>query len=224
MSFKIFITGTDTGIGKTYISLGLLKAFQHLGYSAIGIKPVASGGFKINNNLYNQDALDLNQSSYIQLDYQHTNPFLFEPPIAPHIAAAQAGLSLTAQDVILKSNYALSYPCDIHITEGIGGWSVPLNGKETMIDVVSFYRMNILLVVGMRLGCINHAMLTYQAIKQANLPMLGWLANCFEVNNSQSIETIAALQDWLGLPYLGSVPYRAEEDIFLKIASLIYKI
>lgn len=224
MSYKYFVTGTDTGIGKTYISVGLLNAINHLGYTTIGMKPLASGAFGINHHLYNQDALDLKEASSIQLDYQYINPFVFAAPVAPHLAAAKAGTSLSLQEIILKSQHALDYACDIHLVEGVGGWVIPFNDHETMIDFVSHYQMNVILVVGIRLGCINHAMLTYQAIKHAHLPIAGWVANCFDHYELQQIEPhdiIATLQNWLDIPYLGMVPYRQKPEHYLKITNLL---
>jgi dethiobiotin synthetase len=223
MSVKLFITGTDTGIGKTYISLGLLNAFQNQGYSTIGFKPIAAGAVKKNNILYNQDGIDLNVSSSIKLDYHHTNPVVFEPFVSPNIAAAQVGIRLSLHDLILKSQYTVEYPCDILLTEGTGGWLQPLNECEALMDFVTYHQMKIILVVGIRLGCINHALLTYKAIKQTNLAIVGWLANCFEINELEPDGIITTLCQWLPVPYLGIVPYREKPENFLQINQLLHQ-
>lgn len=221
MSIKIFITGTDTGIGKTYISVGLINAFKKMGYVTMGVKPISSGGFRIGNHLFNQDALELIQASSIQLDYKYINPFVFEPAIAPHIAASQKNISLSLCEVVSKLQYILNYSCDIQIIEGVGGWEVPLNENETMVDFVIYYQMPIIFVVGIRLGCINHALLTYQAIKQTNLPILGWIANCVEKNVLAYSEIITTLQKRLDIIYLGQIPYCGKPENFILIDELL---
>lgn len=222
MTNKFFITGTDTNVGKTYISVGLLKAFHHLGYSTIGVKPIASGGVYKNNVLYSEDAMQLNQASSIQLAYKETNPFVFAPAIAPHIAAKLANTPLTLADLLLQTQPAFNSHCDLHIIEGAGGWFLPLNDTETMIDFVKFYQMNIILVVGLRVGCINHAILTCQAIQRENLPIVGWIANHFELSEFEFSEVIATLRTRLNIPYLGSVAFGSGLNYFLKIANTIY--
>ncbi|MES2217125.1 MAG: dethiobiotin synthase [Pseudomonadota bacterium] len=223
MSLKLFITGTDTGIGKTYISIGLLNAFQQLGYSTIGFKPIAAGAVKKNNILCNQDAIDLNTASSIKLDYHHTNPIVFEPFISPNIAATQAGVKLSLNELISKSQHTINYPCDILLTEGAGGWLQPLNESEALMDFVSYHQMKIILVVGIRLGCINHALLTYQSIKQTHLPIVGWLANCFEINELEPAGVINTLQQWLEVPYLGMVPHQKKPEEYLQMNQLLHQ-
>lgn len=222
MSYKLFVTGTDTGIGKTYVSVGLLNAFRSHGMTAIGIKPVASGGFLKNDHLYSQDALDLIHASSTQIDYHHANPFVFEPAIAPHLAAQQVNRSLSLRHLIKKTQPGFNYPCDIHVIEGVGGWFTPLNQHETMADFVSYFKMNTLLVVGMRLGCINHALLTFHAIKRSNLPFVGWIANCFEKNESTWNEEIDFLQNWLDIPYIGRLSHKDNPAEYLNIRTLLH--
>lgn len=217
MSLKIFITGTDTGVGKTYVTVGLLKFFNQNGFSTIGVKPVASGGRYIQQQLINQDAHNLLYASSIQLDYHQINPFSFAPPIAPHIAAKQENIDLTIQTIRTKLSPVLSYPCDIQLIEGVGGWSVPLNDKETMGDFVSHYQLPIIMVVGIRLGCINHAILTYQVIQSQNLPILGWVANIIDKNVLQESEIIKTIQSWLNIPCLAVIPHNKKpEECFNK--------
>ncbi|HEX4044879.1 MAG TPA: dethiobiotin synthase [Gammaproteobacteria bacterium] len=207
MSFKLFITGTDTNIGKTYISIQLLKAFTALGYTTLGIKPIASGCILKNNQLYNDDALALQQASSLQLPYEKINPFAFLPPIAPHIAAAKINLSLNVKTITQKLTETLQHPVDFQLIEGVGGWQVPLNAQETMVDLVKHYHWPVLLVVGLRLGCLNHALLTVQAIQQTNLPFIGWIANVVDPNTAEINPLIQTLETWIDAPYLGKVDH-----------------
>jgi dethiobiotin synthetase len=190
---NIFITGTDTGVGKTYVSEKLLQQYKNQGLKTIGLKPIASGCETINGKLYNQDALILQNAATIKLDYDLVNPFAFEPPIAPHIAAGLNNTSLTIENLCKKIKPALDVPADIRIIEGAGGWLLPLNTQETMADFVIQQNFAVILVVGMRLGCINHALLTARAMQAANVNCIGWIANCMEPNMpylSENIETL----------------------------------
>jgi dethiobiotin synthetase len=222
MSFKIFVTGTNTSVGKTYISVGLLKLFKRLGYSAIGIKPIASDGFYNNGQLYNQDGLDLNAASSFRIDYEYTNPFIFEPPISPDIAARKIGFSLSIKEMSLKLEKSFHFPCDIYLIEGVGGWSVPLNARETMADLVSYYQFPVIIVVGVKLGCINHAILTYQAIKQRGLSVLGWVANHIEEETLEAAEIITTLRQWLDIPCLGEILFEKRPENFLIVDKLLH--
>lgn len=215
MSIKLFITGTDTDVGKTYITLGILNAFKKQKYSTLGIKPVASGCTKNNGQLQNADALALQQSSSILLHYHQINPFAFEPPISPNIAAAQAKRDITVLELKQRTQYALQFPSDICLVEGIGGWYCPLNRTETMADYVKAMGLKTLLVVGMRLGCINHTLLTYRAIQQDNISVVGWIANCIDPRMSHPQESIDTLRERLPSPCLGVVGFQqqAEEGI-----------
>lgn len=205
MPSNFFITGTDTEIGKTYLSVGLLTAFNALGYSTIGIKPIASGAIYQGTHLVNDDALQLQKASSIQLHYKDINPFVFESPIAPHIAAQRTNAHLTVEGVIAKIKPALDYPADIHLLEGAGGWNTPLNHFETMADFVLRCDLSVILVVGLKLGCINHAILSSQAIKNKNLKFCGWIGNGLQSNYSETDEIIATLKKMMDAPYLGMV-------------------
>lgn len=210
MSVKLFVTGTDTGVGKTHISVGLLKSFQAMGYQALGVKPIASGASWIDGQLKNEDGLKLNQASSILMDYKLTNPIVFEEPIAPHIAAEKENITLTLKEMIAKTDAILNYPCDVHVVEGAGGWFVPLNEHESIADYVIHHQMDVILVVGIRLGCISHAILTHNAILQANLRMAGWIANCIDDATVEHEEIIKTLNKWLKSPCIGVVPYGEE--------------
>ena len=197
---KIFITGTDTNIGKTYVSVKLLQEFNQLGLKTIGIKPVATGCI----NGYNEDALLLQQHSSIKLDYRLINPFAFEPPISPNIACTD----LTVDKILHSLQEALNTKADIYIIEGVGGWFAPLNIKETMADLVKKIEdIEIILVVGIRLGCLNHALLTYQAIKNANLNIAGWIANIIDPSAQVIDENIDTLKAYITEPCLKVINY-----------------
>ena len=208
MSLRIFITGTDTGIGKTYVTAALLGALSQRGLKTLGIKPLATGGFWRDHNLYNEDALDLQAKSSVKLAYPKINPVVFEPAIAPHLAARQQNQTLTAASLLSACTAALNFPTDVCIVEGVGGWNTPLNDTETMADFVQISGCKVILVVGMRLGCLNHTLLTVNAIRQMQIPALGWIANCIDPDMLYLNDNIATLQQCLTMPLLGVVPYK----------------
>jgi len=207
MSLQIFIAGTDTNAGKTYISAGLLSAFNHLGYKTLGIKPVASGCKSIDGALLNEDTLTLQQHSSITLPHHILTPFAFEPPIAPHIAAELSNHHLSVAQLNETCRPALEYKSDVSIIEGCGGWYVPLNQTETMADFVIANQFKVILVVGIRLGCINHTLLTYRAMMQDGIDVSGWIANCIDPDMEMKTENIISLQHRLPIPCLGIVDY-----------------
>ncbi|MGB6976265.1 MAG: dethiobiotin synthase [Gammaproteobacteria bacterium] len=223
MASRFFVAGTDTGIGKTYISVGLLKAFNRLGHATLGIKPIASGCIRQDNKFLNEDALALQQASSVQLDYDYINPFAFEPAIAPHIAAARVNMPLTLENILHKTHYALNYPADISIVEGVGGWYVPLNQHETMADLVISLKLPVILVVGIRLGCLNHTLLTYQAIKGAGLMLAGWVANCPVPGSTETMEMVDTLKNWLNAPCLGVIDFQEKPEEKLDPAALMQR-
>jgi dethiobiotin synthetase len=206
---KLFVTGTDTNVGKTYVSCGLLKWLNNAGLSTIALKPVSSGCQQSVQGLINDDALALQQAASIHLPLTTINPFAFEPPVAPHIPAEQNNIQLTAQNIVGKCQDALSTPADIHLIEGVGGWFMPLNASETMADVAQQLNAGIIMVVGMRLGCLSHALLTYQAIKQKNCHLIGWIANCIDSDMLFLQENIMMLQQQISAPLMGVVHYQA---------------
>ena len=172
-----FITGTDTGIGKTVVTLGLMRWLQDRGRRVAAMKPVASGCERTPQGLRNEDALQLQQQASMPLDYDVVNPYAFEPPIAPHIAASQAGVQIEL-DIIRQGVRLLAEHADLVCVEGVGGWLVPLNGEESVADLAVSLGLGVVLVVGMRLGCLNHALLTAQAIQASGASLAGWVANC----------------------------------------------
>lgn len=205
---KIFITGTDTNVGKTYVTDKLLTAFNELGCSTLGTKPIASGCFRRNNQLFNDDALILQRSSSIKVDYQAINPLIFEPPTAPHIAANLANFNLTKKSVVAAISQSFAIKADFHLIEGIGGWFVPLNHKELMSDVIKELEIPVLLIVGMKLGCLNHAILTVNAMKNQKINLIGWIANCIDPDMHSLEQNIQALKSWIAVPCLGVVSFQ----------------
>lgn len=197
---KIFITGTDTNIGKTYVTVKLLEQFNQKGFKTIGLKPVATGC--INN--YNQDALLLQQHASVQIDYQLINPFNFIPPVSPNIACDH--LNITKIYSALKEAFKIQ--ANICLIEGVGGWFTPLNFKETMADLVQkIENIEIILVVGIRLGCLNHSLLTYHAIKTAKLNLVGWIANIIDPEMEALQENITTLRNYIKEPCLEIFKY-----------------
>ena len=171
-----FITGSDTDVGKTYVASAMLRHFVALGFKAIGMKPVAAGCELVNGHFSNEDVVQLTQASNIKAPSALVNPYSFAPAIAPHIAANLAGVTISLS-VIIEAFAALSDLANIVIVEGAGGFCVPLNAHETMADLAVKLNLPVILVVGMRLGCINHALLTVQSIEARGLVVAGWVAN-----------------------------------------------
>lgn len=209
---KIFVTGTDTGIGKTYIAVGFLKKFNQYGLKTLGLKPLATGCQRNLNKLYNDDALQLKLYSSIQLPYEYINPIALEPAIAPHIAASQMQIKLDVETMQKKMAVAFSTPADVLVMEGIGGWYVPLNEEQTFADFVSNEDFSVVLVVGIKLGCLNHAILSYQAIKNSGLKFLGWVANCLEPRTEKVNAQISTLRKWLRTECLGIISYKGKPE------------
>ncbi|HEU5281618.1 MAG TPA: dethiobiotin synthase [Gammaproteobacteria bacterium] len=172
-----FVTGTDTGVGKTFVSLQLLHYFKKQGLSTLALKPIASGCEETANGLMNEDALALQAAASIKLPYHHVNPFAFLPPIAPHIAANQVGVTLSVAALTQTLTPILQTQADIKLIEGAGGWLLPLNKMETLADYIETLNVKIILVVKMQLGCLNHALLTAKEIKNRGLTLAGWVAN-----------------------------------------------
>ena len=206
---RLFITGTDTEIGKTVVATGLVRAAAQAGVRTVGLKPVAAGCETIDGALVNDDARQLMLASNVELDYATVNPIALEPAIAPHIAAEQANIAINSR--VLKVHYERNLPeeVDLAIFEGAGGWFVPLNEYETFQDFALGLNLEIVLVVGMKLGCINHALLSVQAIKAAGLALVGWIANFPQPEMAVAEENLDALMRRIDAPLLGIVPHLA---------------
>jgi len=207
MAQGYFVTGTDTGVGKTTISCALLRAFAAQGKKAVGMKPVVAGS----ENGRWHDVEQLIAASNINAAREYVNPYAFDPPVSPHIAARQAGVDIDLA-VIQRAYQALSSQADIVIVEGAGGFLVPLNARQTGADLARALNLPVILVAGMRLGCLNHALLTAQAIHASGLPFAGWVANCIDPQMQVLQENIATLEQRLEGPLLGIIPPDSETN------------
>ncbi|MCW5600541.1 dethiobiotin synthase [Nitrosomonas sp.] len=202
-----FVTGTDTGVGKTLVSCALLHAFALAGKTAIGMKPIAAG-------CETGKWLDVEQliaASSVSAAREWINPYALVPPIAPHIAAKQAGVTIDLA-VIQQAFYALQKTADRVIVEGAGGFLVPLGDRYDTRDLACALGQPVVLVVGLRLGCLNHALLTAAAIQASGLPLAGWVANQIDPAMASLAENIDTLQQRLAAPLLGVLPFREQPD------------
>ena len=206
MSPAYFITGTDTDVGKTTIAAGLLYAAREAGLSTVAGKPVASGCEITPQGLRNADALALMAESSVTLTYDEVNPVAFEPPIAPHIAAREAGQVVNVQTLLAPMRHVLAQQADFTLIEGAGGWRVPLSGQDSLSDLAQALDLPVILVVGVRLGCISHALLTAEAIARDGLQLAGWVANIIGPKTARLEENLATLAERLPAPCLGRVP------------------
>jgi len=195
-----FITGTDTGVGKTVVTLGLMRYLQAQGLSVAAMKPVASGCERTAAGLRNGDALQLQQQASIPLDYALVNPYAFEPAIAPHIAAAQAGVRIDS-GTILSAYRQLACQADCVLVE-----QVPLTKYETLADLARLLGLDVLLVVAIRLGCLNHALLSAASIAASGCQLRGWVANLVPPLPEFAEENINTLKSMLSSPLVGVVP------------------
>lgn len=202
-----FVTGTDTGVGKTTVSCALLRAFAAQGKKAVGMKPVVAGS----ENGRWHDVEQLIAASNIRADREYVNPYAFHPPISPHIAAQQTGVDIDIA-VIERAYQALSSQADIVIVEGAGGFLVPLNAQQTGADLARALNLPVILVAGMRLGCLNHALLTAQAIHASGLPFAGWVANCIDSQMRVLEENIVTLEQRLESSLLGVLAFDSGID------------
>lgn len=208
----IIITGTDTDIGKTYVSTLLLQAFNQRGLKTFGIKPIASGCIKNDKGeYYNSDALQLQQASSIQHPYKRVNPITLHLPIAPHIAAAKEGIHLDAGTICQTINNSIDHTANINIIELAGGWCVPLNKHQRLSDVVIQLHWPVIVVIGIRLGCLNHALLTIDHMQNCGITPMGWIANLIDPNTLEIDSNIQTLKHWISAPLLGTIPYRSDD-------------
>jgi dethiobiotin synthetase len=207
-----FISGTDTDVGKTLVACGLLRAAALRGLRTLAIKPVAAGAELTENGLRNEDALMLMAAMTEVLPYQQVNPVLLEPAIAPHIAAEQVGKRITVSQLAGICRGVMMQPADFILIEGAGGWRVPLNRHELLSDLASELQAPVILVVGMKLGCINHALLTAEAIRADGLRLAGWVANQIDPDMACVEENLATLNAMLDAPCIGIVPYLAQNE------------
>ena len=202
----LFITGTDTDVGKTVVACGFLAAANQQGLRTAAIKPVAAGCELTEQGMTNSDALQLQAAASHQLSYQQINPIALEPAIAPHIAAAEAGVRLSASRLVGYCRGVSLMPVDLVLIEGAGGWRVPINSRETLADVARELNCAVIVVVAMRLGCLNHALLTMEAIRRDGLQIAGWVANILDEHMPRLEHDIDTLKQCINEPCLGTVP------------------
>lgn len=202
-----FITGTDTDIGKTYTTVALLKHFSQLGLKTAALKPIASDAQHTEGGLRNIDALKLQSAMSMSFPYKHINPYTFAPAISPHIAAEPNQLNIG--NILKQCQPVLNSDYDILFIEGAGGWLAPLNEKETFADLAAAFQAPIILVVGMKLGCLNHSRLTWENIQLKKRPFAGWVANHLDPNMLNQTENRTTLESLMGPP-LAVIPYRGE--------------
>jgi len=202
----IFVTGTDTGSGKTFASCALLRAWRAQGLRASGMKPVASGSVTTPQGLRNEDALALLAASDPAPAYADCNPYAYEPPIAPHVAAALADRPV-ALDVIIAAHARIAAHCTRSVVEGVGGWLAPLSDTLMQADLVHALDLRVVLVVGVRLGCINHALLSARAIRADGCRLVGWIANRIDPHMAEADASIAAIGSRIEAPLLATLAW-----------------
>ena len=210
MTVRLFITGTDTDVGKTQVSLLLLEAFKKRGLSTAVLKPVAAGAKSKNGKLQNRDAELLKMAATADQSYAEINPSVFEAAIAPHLAANQQGVELSVKSSMCECKPALSRAVDVLLVEGAGGWLVPLNSRESMADLAQAMQGKVVLVVGLRLGCISHALLSAASIKASGLEFIGWVANQVDEHVQFPTQIVTTLEQQLEAPLIGQIPYSSD--------------
>ncbi|WP_241291921.1 dethiobiotin synthase [Burkholderia stabilis] len=211
-ALSLFVTGTDTEIGKTFVSAAMLHGFARLGLRAAALKPVAAGAYERDGVWHNEDADQLDAAANVVLPPELRTPFLLKAPAAPHIVAAQEGVTLDIDTIVACHREALTR-ADIVVVEGAGGFRVPLTDTHDMADLAVALGVPVVMVVGVRLGCISHALLTADAIAARGLTLAGWVANHVDPAMSFPDENVATLRDWLArehrAPLIGRIPYIA---------------
>ena len=203
-----FVTGTDTEVGKTYATCVLLHAARGAGRTALGMKPIAAG---VDARGRNEDVERLIAASSITAPRELVNPYCFAAPVAPHIAAAAAGVSVNATRIAAAAR-DLAAEADLLLIEGVGGFIVPLGDDFDTADLAAHLDVGVILVVGLRLGCLNHALLTAEAIRKRGLLLAGWIANCIDPDMAWPEENITALKERLPAPLLGVLPWQDKLD------------
>ncbi len=202
-----FITGTDTGVGKTQVTVALMKNLKAQGRTVIGMKPVAAGCQRVKGVWVNDDALQLQRHSSVQLPYETINPYAFERPLSPHLAARHDGKVVSLERLVSES-LLLASQVDCLLIEGAGGWEVPLNENARISDLAKKVGFPVILVVGLRLGCINHALLSILAIQQSGLACAGWIANQIDPEMECQEENIETLRQQIKPPLLAFMPWQ----------------
>ncbi|WP_367605820.1 dethiobiotin synthase [Legionella sp. W05-934-2] len=217
-----FITGTDTGCGKTYVTRLLIHYFRSLHFRCVGLKPIASGCEWLQEQWVNEDVqilMGANQSN------MSINQWLFNQPIAPHLAAQAEGITINAKDIHAFLNQSQYQTFQLRLIEGAGGLMVPLNESETWIDVVKYSQLPMIIVVAIRLGCINHTLLLNEVIHKYQLPVAGWIANKVDPQMSHVEDNIQAIQSRINIPLIATVNHHSKQidvtRMMEKVVSLI---
>lgn len=214
-----FITGTDTNVGKTWATIALMRYFKQQGKSITGMKPVASGCFMQDGQLKNEDALLIQENASLKIDYDLINPYAYELPVSPHIAGINNPVKLA---IIVEKFNALKEMAEIVLVEGAGGWYAPLSDYEDISDLAKSLALPVILVVAIKLGCINHAKLTWRAIQLSGIPCAGWIAMCVDPDILKPDENICTIRTALSVPLLGVLPYLASADFDLLAGKLTF--
>ncbi|CCQ12049.1 Dethiobiotin synthetase [Pseudoalteromonas luteoviolacea B = ATCC 29581] len=218
-----FVTGTDTEVGKTHITSLLLKYFAHHKKPALGFKPIAAGAEMAFGQPVNTDALLLMESSTVHAKYEHVNPFCFMSPVAPHIAAKRENRQIDLTRLSTAFNEIKAYDAQYTLIEGAGGWMIPLNDTQYYSDWVVEEQLPVILVVGMKLGCLNHALLTLQAIEASGVKCVGWIANQIDSNMLEYELNIETLKQHLSIPFLAESPH-TEDKPKLKVQPALHRL
>lgn len=200
----LFITGTDTGVGKTHVSVSLVKALAKHGLRVAAMKPIASGSDRTPEGLRNSDAVALAEAANVDVPYATLNPFCFEPAISPHIAAEEAGITVDLSTIATEFG---KIKADFVVVEGAGGWYAPINETRTMADLPKALNIPVILVVGVKLGCLNHARLSKEAIEASRVELAGWVANAVDPALERAAQNMASLERILGSAPLAAFPF-----------------
>ncbi len=219
MRRDFFVTGTDTGVGKTLVTAALLRTLRESGLTVVGMKPIAAGAIAGPEGPANEDALLLQSESSARHAYATVNPCLFAPAIAPHIAAAESGVAINTARIV-AAHAVLRAAADVVIAEGAGGFLVPLDAARSCAELPALLGMDVILVVGLRLGCLNHALLTAEAIVARGLTLAGWVGNGVAAEFPRREANLATLTARLPAPCLGIVPWMAEPDVGIAARAL----
>ncbi len=203
-----FITGTDTGVGKTRVATGLIAGFQQQGQRVLAMKPVACGYSLHNNRNFNDDVLDIAALTGQKAEDNHLCVYSLTDPVSPNIAAENCGVSIKIS-MITRYFQQLTDNSDVVIVEGAGGWEVPISATQTMADLAQALGLPVILTVGLRLGCLNHALLTARAVRQTGLPLAGWIANLLDPTMLATTANIRTLTQFLGQAPLAVLPHDA---------------
>jgi dethiobiotin synthetase len=207
----IFVTGTDTGVGKTRVAVALCRAFAARGIRVAAMKPIASGCVLTPEGLRNEDAMALLAAMSVRARYSDVNPYAFLPAIAPHIAAREAGVGIDLE-VLSRAFEHLRSQSQVVIVEGAGGWLAPLDASRAFADLAVHWRTDVVLVVGLRLGCLNHALLTAESIERRGLRLRGWVANSIDPRFDRAAENISTLQSRISAPCVGILSFEPRGD------------